>query len=200
MNIGAPVRELDVVNSAALLASTVLQLPEGTWLEDELRQAKFRVHSHTQSLVLLFCDSQWPEMQVEKKSAWKYLAKQAVPVMREILDKHYARGGVILRAMAAKLLPHGTIEGHVDSHPSFSCAHRIHVPLLTNPEVIFLVGGKQITMDPCKGYEINNQLVHRVHNGGDEPRIHFIFDYVPPDCVESVPDAVDLVSTSQSVG
>lgn len=68
-----------------------------------------------------------------------------------------------------------------------ACAHRIHVPLLTNPDVIFLVGGKQVTMDVGNGYEINNQLVHRVHNGGDEDRIHFIFDYVPPELVAQLP-------------
>lgn len=187
MNIGAPARELGPVRSAPSLASTVLQLTEEIWREEELRQKSFRVHSRTQSLVLLFCGSEWPEMQVEKKSGWPHLAGTAVPVMREILDAHYERGGIILRAMAAKLLPHGTIEGHVDAHPSFSCAHRIHVPLLTNPDVIFLVGGRQITMDVGEAYEINNQMVHRVHNGGDEDRIHFIFDYVPPECVAAVP-------------
>ena len=191
MDIGTPVRELDVIKSAPILMSTVLQLPKAAWLEDQSRQDNFRVHNQTQSLVLLFCESEWPEMQVEKKSAWHYLAKQAVPVMREILDKHYDRGGVILRAMAAKLLPHATIEGHVDGHPSFACAHRIHVPLLTNPDVIFLVGGKPITMDVGKGYEINNQMVHRVHNGGEIDRIHFIFDYVPPDQIEKMPDAAE---------
>ncbi|MGH8165735.1 MAG: aspartyl/asparaginyl beta-hydroxylase domain-containing protein, partial [Woeseiaceae bacterium] len=124
---------------------------------------------------------------VEKRPAWSHLAAQAVPVLREVLERHYERGGILLRAMAAKLLPHGTIEGHIDRHPSFACAHRIHVPLLTNPDVVFLVGGKQVTMDVGHGYEINNQLVHRVHNGGDKDRIHFIFDYVPPDLVAQLP-------------
>ena len=184
MDIGSPVRELGNVDSALSLATTVLQLPRKSWLEEQLRQEHFHVHSQTQSLVLLFCESEWPEMQVETKSGWKYLAKEAVAVMQEILDKHYDRGGVILRAMAAKMPPHASIDGHIDGHPSFACAHRIHVPLQTNPDVIFLVGGQRITMDICKGYEINNQMVHRVHNGGDSDRVHFIFDYVPPEQIE----------------
>jgi aspartyl/asparaginyl beta-hydroxylase len=188
MDIGAPVRELDVVKSARLLAGAVLQLPEDAWLCDQSRQNTFEVHNQTRSLVLLFNDGEWPDIQVEKKSAWESLAETAVPVMQEILNKHFDRGGVILSAMAARMLPHSTIEGHTDNHPMFSCAHRIHVPLLTNRDVIFLVGGKQITMDVGKGYEINNQLLHRVHNGGDENRIHFIFDYVPPSHVECMPD------------
>ena len=184
MDIGTAVRELGVVKSAPALASAIFELGEEAWWEDQSRQAHFRVHSQTRSLVLLFCDSEWPDMEVGTRAAWKHLSGQAVPVMREILDDHYERGGIILRAMAARLPPHATIEGHVDGHPSFSCAHRIHVPLLTNPDVIFFVGGRQVTMDVCKGYEINNQLVHSVHNGGEEDRIHFIFDYVPPECVE----------------
>jgi hypothetical protein len=31
-----------------------------------------------------------------------------------------------------------------------------------------------------QAYEINNQLTHSVMNKGTEARIHFIFDYVPP--------------------
>ena len=188
MEIDTHVRELGVVKSALALVDKVLLIPEETWLEDETRQTCFHVHKQTQSLVLLFCDNDWPEMQVEKKSAWSHLSGQAVPVMREILDRHYCRGGVILRAIAAKITAHGTIDGHTDSHPSFSCAHRIHVPILTNPNVIFVVGGKRVTMDVGKAYEINNQMVHGVHNGGDQDRIHFIFDYVPPDQVEKIPD------------
>jgi hypothetical protein len=83
--------------------------------------------------------------------------------------------------MVAKLLPHGTIEGHIDSHPSFSSAHRIHVPLVTNPDIIFQVDGKLVTMNVGYGYEINNKKIHSVHNGGDKARLHFIFDYAPPE-------------------
>ncbi|RLA51335.1 MAG: hypothetical protein DRR42_10675 [Gammaproteobacteria bacterium] len=191
MNIGNHLRELDIVKNAAPLISAVLQLSEDTWLQDQSRQTNYHVHSQTQSLVLLFCEGEWPDMQVEKRSAWDHLGNQAIPVMREILDRHYNRGGVILRAMAAKLIPHGTIEQHTDNHPSFACAHRIHVPIITNPDAIFLVGGKQVTMDVGKGYEINNQMPHRVHNGGDTDRIHFIFDYLPPDNIEKMPEGLN---------
>lgn len=184
MDIATRVRELGGVTSAVPLISETLQLPAAAWLQDQLRQERFSAHRQTQSVVLLFCEGEWPEVQIEKRAGWDYLAREAVPVMQELLDGHYVRGGVILRAMVAKLEPSGTIPGHIDRHPSFACAHRIHVPLLTNPDVVFLVGGKQITMDVGKAYEINNQLTHRVYNGGDTDRIHFIFDYAPPDYVE----------------
>lgn len=187
MDIGGPVRELDVVDNVPSLLGAVLELPGERWRDDESRQQNYHVHNQTMSLVLLFCDGEWPDIQVQKEAAWDSLGKFAVPVMREILDKHYPRGGVILRAMAAKLPPHCSIQGHVDRHPSFTCSHRIHVPLLTNRDVIFHVAGRQITMDAGKGYEINNQAVHSVFNGGEEDRIHFIFDYAPPEYVESLP-------------
>ena len=37
-----------------------------------------------------------------------------------------------------------------------------------------------------EAYEINNQKTHSVMNKGSEPRITFIFDYVPADHVESL--------------
>ena len=37
-----------------------------------------------------------------------------------------------------------------------------------------------------KAYEINNQMNHSVMNKGQEDRITFIFDYVPPEQLENL--------------
>ena len=187
MDIGSTVRELGEVSSAAALAASVFQLPDEVWFENTRRQEDYDVHRQTESLILLFCESDWPEVEVSVCEGWKHLSRQALPVMNEILESHYPRRGVILRAMVAKLLPHGTIKGHTDRHPSFAGSHRIHVPLLTNPDVIFQIDGKQVTMNVGHGYEINNQKLHAVHNGGDVARLHFIFDYAPPDEIVRMP-------------
>ncbi len=193
MDINSTVRELGQIRSAPALASAVFQLPEDVWSENKIRQENYKVHRQTQSLVLIFCEGEWPEVDIQLRESWNHLSKYAVPVMREILDAYYVHGGAILRAMVAKLFPHGTIDSHIDRHPSFASAHRIHVPLVTNPDVIFQVDGKQITMNAGYGYEINNQKVHAVHNGGEISRLHFIFDYAPPDEIVRMP--VDTQST-----
>jgi len=54
--------------------------------------------------------------------------------MQEILDKHYAPGGRIIRAMAAKLLAGGRILPHRDTHPSFAAGHRIRLVLTSDDQ------------------------------------------------------------------
>ena len=62
----------------------------------------------------------------------------------------------------------------------FAAGHRIHVPITTNPRVRFTIDGRPCRMEVGQAYEINNQKMHSVMNGGTEDRITFIFDYLPP--------------------
>jgi aspartyl/asparaginyl beta-hydroxylase (cupin superfamily) len=100
--------------------------------------------------------------------------------MHSIIRDWYPPGGTIIRAMAAKLLAGGRILPHRDSHPSFGVGHRIHVPIVTNPRVRFMIDGQPFQLEVGQAYEINNQKTHSVMNKGATDRINFIFDYVPP--------------------
>jgi aspartyl/asparaginyl beta-hydroxylase (cupin superfamily) len=100
--------------------------------------------------------------------------------MEKILQDHYAPGGAIIRAMAARLCSGGVIKPHTDKHPSFHEGHRIHIPITTNSRVRFMIGGRPYRFEVGKVYEINNQQQHSVMNKGAEERINFIFDYIPP--------------------
>ena len=177
MDIGVPYRELGDV-SVTELQSSVLSQPEDAWREQEYRQRAYDVHHETESIVLVFCDEAWPQVTVTKEAGWARLADAAVPVMHDIIARHYRPGGTILRAMAAKLKAGGRIKPHIDSLQSFRAGHRIHVPITTNPGIRFTIDGKPFIMEVGKAYEINNQKSHSVMNVSDEDRITFIFDYV----------------------
>ncbi len=180
MDIDVPIRELGEIDMASL-RDAILAQEEAAWHEDEYRQQTYDVHLQTQSIVLLFTDgSDWPDPDIRKEPGWDRLADVAVPLMEDILAKHYPPGGTIIRAMAAKLLPGGKITPHHDSHPSFHCGHRIHIPIQTNSRVRFMIEGRPYKFEVGQAYEINNQKQHSVMNKGSEDRIHFIFDYVPP--------------------
>jgi hypothetical protein len=180
MDIGIPLRELGGFDSTAL-REAILQQDESAWHEDQYRQDQYEVHRQTQSIVLVFTDgSNWPNSDVRKEPGWDRLADVAVPLMHEIIDKHYPKGGTIIRAMAAKLLAGGRIDPHHDKHPSFHCSHRIHVPVTTNPRVRFMIDGRPYQFKVGEVYEINNQKQHSVMNKGSDDRITFIFDYLPP--------------------
>jgi hypothetical protein len=180
MDIGDRLRDLGPVDATALSEAILAQEP-AAWHEQQYRQQEFDVHRQTESIVLVFCNLEvWPEIEICKEPGWDRLAALAVPVMHDIIARHYPPGGAIIRAMAAKLLAGGKISPHTDSHPSFHRGHRIHVPITTNPRVRFMIDGRPHRLRVGHAYEINNQMNHSVMNKGDEDRITFIFDYVPP--------------------
>lgn len=179
MDIDNPLRELGEIDSAAL-RERILEQEEAAWHEDDYRQQQYDVHRETESIVLVFTHGEnWPNSEIRKEPGWDRLADVAVPVMHEIIAKHYLPGGTIIRAMAAKLLAGGKITPHRDQHPSFHAGHRIHVPITTNPRVRFMIDGRPYQFKVGEAYEINNQMQHSVANKSAEDRITFIFDYVP---------------------
>lgn len=181
MNIDGPLRDLGPVDSAALSA-TILAQDDDAWKEDKYRQEAYEVHHSTESIVMLFVDiERWPELVVKREPGWPRLSDVALPLMNDIISRHYPPGGTVIRAMAAKLLAGGKITPHIDQHPSFRHGHRIHIPITTNPRVRFMIDGRPYQFKIGDAYEINNQKTHSVMNKGDEDRITFIFDYVPPD-------------------
>jgi hypothetical protein len=180
MEFAQPLKRLEQ-RPVDALCECVTALPPAAWLADQTRQQNFDVHYQTQSVVMLFIDaSHWPRAIIRKQAGWDWLAPVFAPVMHDILAKHYPPGGVVLRAMAAKLLPGSMIKPHIDAHPSFSLAHRIHIPLTTNERVRFMIDQQPYEFVKGNVYELNNQRLHSVMNKGKEGRITFIFDYLPP--------------------
>lgn len=179
MKIEVPLRELGAIDATAL-RDAILSQDESAWAENEHRQESYVVHRQTRSIVLVFCDNNWPDLAVSKQPGWDRLSGLAVPVMQELIQRCYQPGGTIIRAMAANLPPGGRIAPHFDSDRTFHVSHRIHVPLTTNPRVRFMIDGRPYQLQVGQAYELNNQLTHSVMNSGTTDRITFIFDYLPP--------------------
>jgi hypothetical protein len=188
MNIDTALRELGFFDTTAL-RDAIFSQEDAAWYEDESRQKSFYMHDQTRSIVLLALDdTKWPERHVSMGPGWRRLADVALPVMEEIIKKHYPPGGDVIRAVVASLRAGGNIKAHTDGHPSFHCAHRIHVPISTNPKVWFTIGGRPYQFELGQVYEINNLQQHSVVNKGDEDRLTFIFDYIPPGPLAYDPD------------
>jgi quercetin dioxygenase-like cupin family protein len=181
MDIDVPLRALGAIDVTAL-RDTIFSQEDAAWHEDESRQKSYYMHDQTRSLILLSLDdTKWPDRPVSKGPGWDRIADVAVPVMEDIIKKHYSTGGDVIRAVVASLKAGANIKAHTDGHPSFHCAHRIHVPITTNPKVWFTIDGRPYQFEFGQAYEINNQKQHSVVNKGDEARLTFIFDYIPPD-------------------
>ncbi len=185
MNISEPQRYLGEVDIKAL-SQCILSQDANAWTEELIRQQSYEVHKDTESIVMLFCDETWPDGDVHREKGWGRLANDAMPLINHIIETYYNPGGIVLRAMAAKLKAGGRINPHVDSLQSFHMGHRIHVPITTNEAVRFMIEGKPYRFDVGNAYEINNQKSHSVMNMSKEDRISFIFDYVPYDLIKNL--------------
>lgn len=77
--------------------------------------------------------------------------------------------------MLSVVMPGRAIEPHTDSQPpQWVC--RVHVPLTSNPQSRFIVGGFDHQLAPGFAYKVNTEAVHAVENNGATPRVHFMFD------------------------
>jgi len=98
----------------------------------------------------------------------------------DILKNNYG-SGEFWKIQFAILFGGGKILPHYDKDIGFALSHRIHIPLLTNNNVIFTINNVD-----CKFYnegeviEINNLSEHSVNNFNppEHKRIHLIVDYV----------------------
>lgn len=186
MDIGVSLKEFGQIDITKL-KSTILNLSPNHWLDNQIRQNKFEVHAKTKSIVLIFADG-WPVPQLKHEAGWGLLADDMLPLIEEALGQHYAPGGQIIRLMVACLPPGAEITSHIDQYYSFKISHRIHIPIKTTSDVVFMINGQNFFLKEGHIYEVNNCLEHAVQNKSFEDRIHLIFDYVPPENIHHLYD------------
>ena len=80
------------------------------------------------------------------------------------------------KALLARLAAQGHINRHRDGPGTNLVAHKIHVPLFTNPLAQLELGGEMVHLEAGRAYQVNNIDAHAASNDGDEDRIHFIFE------------------------
>ena len=77
--------------------------------------------------------------------------------------------------MLSAVMPGHSIEPHRD-HQAPYWMFRVHIPLVTNEQSLFVVGGQHHHLDVGHAYKVNTEAEHSVDNRGETPRIHFMFD------------------------
>ena len=77
-------------------------------------------------------------------------------------------------------LPSGAIiRKHADRSPIFSQCHRVHLPLVTHPDVKFYIDDVEYHWSAGSFYEFDNQRIHEVKNNSNIFRIHLLVDLLP---------------------
>lgn len=81
-----------------------------------------------------------------------------------------------------RLDPQSEIKEHTDNDTSYEDGFfRIHIPIITNPDVFFYVDKKLVPMKMGECWYANFQLPHSVENRSYKPRIHFTLDCIRND-------------------
>ncbi|MCA9792616.1 MAG: aspartyl/asparaginyl beta-hydroxylase domain-containing protein [Candidatus Eremiobacteraeota bacterium] len=93
--------------------------------------------------------------------------------------------GQVSRIMLAKLLAGGELGVHVDAAPSAEVPHKIHVPLVTESQVVFVAEDQSYHLAAGRAWEVNNRVPHGGRNPSSIDRIHLIFDYFDADGAHS---------------
>ncbi len=158
------------------LKGCIEKIPAEKWLESE-RERLFAVHKHTQSVLLVRFED-FKHNKPEFEPLYFELEAALQPLIDYVAD-YYQNNGFTVRLLLAKLLAGGNIPHHTDAGFSLLNCHRVHIPLITNDEVIFSVGGEEKNMKPGEFWEINNGIDHAVENRSDQDRIHIIVDWMP---------------------
>lgn len=104
---------------------------------------------------------------------------------REIYDMFK---GQVTRSRYAVLMPGEKIDPHRDLNTNYGI--RIHVPVITNPDVIIGCKGKKRSVEmnmPANGsvWFVNAAYEHWVYNNSNEPRVHLVFSVVGQEDLEN---------------
>jgi hypothetical protein len=114
-------------------------------------------------------------------------------IFEEILDNFKSQ---VTRVRLAVIMPGFAIKPHVDYDPSYIT--RYHIPIFTNHDVKFGAKTKNGDVEyhmAADGsvYFFNAGLVHWVHNGGTEPRLHLLIDTNGQDDLEILEDETEVI-------
>lgn len=165
--LNAPYRLMGYVNTTAL-REAVLALPDEDWTKYRRKTDMHPLNKDVDSISIRA--GLTPGLPMYTNTAiYKTLQEPLKSVLKVLPGAD--------RIRLARLKAHGEIPVHIDGASYFEKQHRLHIPLTTNPDVVFDVGGSRKHMAVGEIWEINNLIHHGVYNLGDSDRIHLVVDY-----------------------
>jgi len=146
------------------------------WDNFDFRQKTFEVHRETKTIPLIF-DTDFRLNNPTYLSEYEVF-KNEFKIIKNRLIKIYGKGSII-RAILVLLKSNSKIDKHIDTGKSLSICHRVHIPIITNKDVLFEIDNEIKNLKEGEMWEINNsEKLHSVINNGNIDRIHLIVDWI----------------------
>jgi len=114
-----------------------------------------------------------------------------------IMDLMAELDGVWGRSRLMGLAPGAVVPVHIDVHYYWRTHLRIHIPVITNPGVLFSCDGESVHMNAGECWVFDSFALHYVQNKGTERRVHLVLDTVGG---EKLWDLVEAASAGAEPG
>ena len=165
MNLSRPFIQLPYCFDADRLAEEVASLPESAWME---HPSRMRGNS---AAALISRNGGDNDDFDGRMLATPHLERcpytaQAMASFNEVLT----------RSRFMRLAPGAEVQLHVDFNYHWYTRVRIHIPVVTEPEVIFYCADRKLHMQAGECWIFNSWRRHRVVNGGSRDRVHLVID------------------------
>lgn len=176
------------INHGMIDHSEILKIIEDNnldWNEYTARQEKYTTHCHTKTIPIIFDKSFNLNSFKIIPTDYFSLFENEILKIENLISKSTNEDGKIIRALLVKLPSGKSIRPHIDRSTTLSLCRRIHIPIQTNENCFFTVGGDKKNLKLGEMWEINNdKRMHSVENLGKYDRIHLIVDWAQASLLE----------------
>ncbi len=163
------------------IAAALPAAADPLWETERFRQTRYAVHRLTRSILFEWLDDKWqlggPMVVHRYDYAPPLLTAAVVSCATRVLG--FYPGARLARMTLAELPAGAKIDGHRDNGIGITAVHRIHVPVLTAPDVHFFIDKVSHYLEAGTIYEFDNTRLHAVDNRSASRRVHLMCDLMP---------------------
>ncbi len=165
MRLPRPFYRLPVLFDAEKLRAEVLGMPREAWV------AHPNEIEGNSSVRLISVEGGENDEVAGRMRATPHL--EAAPYIRQVLASF---GVVWSRSRLMRLAPGASVPAHADINYHWFSRVRLHIPVLTHPEVSFSCGEERVHMAAGEAWVFDNWRPHHVENPSPEERVHLVAD------------------------
>lgn len=151
----------------------VSSLNESDWLTHKARLENINNYVKTKSIVIK--GNKWIDCHPDYLTSKEKLFENNIIDLHNFFVRLYKRGS-LTNLIIVKLLKNSTIPSHKNNNLDTN-TKRFIIPIITNPEVHFEVGGERKSLFANEIWEINNSNEYRVENYSNIDCLHTIVDW-----------------------
>ena len=165
------------INNFDELLSDVSSLCDDDWNRYQERKNTQSIAGGYSDTIPLIYDTKMRIEVITKHEKYKQFEKYLNEI--KLLSCNYFGNVEIKQAMMTRLKSGSVIKKHKDVGQITSKTHRLHLPIITNPDCIFTVENESMNLKVGDVWAIDNVgKYHSVVNNGITNRVHLIVDVI----------------------